>query len=83
MRSTSCPTSPKGWPSRASSTPSAASKADGATHVVLRPMLVTDSVESSEFEDKADAPTDATLAAGIDAAEARGRAVDHPALARA
>ena len=48
------------------------SKADGATHVVLRPMLVTDSIESSEFEDKADAPTDATLAAGIDAAEAEG-----------
>ena len=57
------------------------SKADGATHVVLRPMLVTDSVESSEFEDKADAPTDATLAAGIDAAEAEGvQSIIQPSL---
>ena len=56
-------------------------KADGATHVVLRPMLVTDSVESSEFEDKADAPTDATLAAGIDAAEREGvKSIIQPSL---
>jgi serine/threonine protein kinase len=56
-------------------------KAAGATHVILHPMVVADSVESAELEDKPDAPTNATLAVGIGAADREGvKAIIQPYL---
>jgi len=56
-------------------------KADGATHVILQPMVVADSVESAELVDKPDAPTNATLEAGIRAADREGvKAIIQPYL---
>jgi hypothetical protein len=56
-------------------------KADGATHVVVRPMVVTGSIESAELEDKTDAPTNETLALGLEAIKREGvKAIVQPYL---
>ena len=56
-------------------------KADGATHIVVRPMLVTSSIESAELEDKTDAPTNEALALGLDAIKGEGvQAIIQPYL---
>jgi hypothetical protein len=47
-------------------------KADGATHVVLKPLIEPDSKTSSELHPKADSPTTDSLADGLQAAEAEG-----------